>query len=148
MASLNTWCYFSLDSGGGETTGKQGSTTDAPQVPFPITVDGYVHKTQGIIADDAIGTIWDEDEDSPVDFSYCHIWTDQDCFLQVIMTATSFTIPILAKVPFTLAGNTGLGAASTTPMTAGVAPSVTAIDSLILSNLSGSAMNFVATFVD
>lgn len=148
MATLSVWNHFTLPSQGVEKTGKHGTITDAVQTPFDITVTGTCHQATGTIADDEIATIWDEDDDAPAGFDFCHIWTDQDCYLQVIGAATSFVVSITAKVPFVLSSDSILAAASTTPMTAGVAPSVEDIDSLVLSNMSGSTMNYVASFVD
>lgn len=148
MATLNTWNYFSLVAQGTEATGKQGTSTDDPLTPFPITVTGTRHTAVGSIADDAIATIWDEDDDNPTDFDFLHFWADQDCFLQIIGTATNTIFPVKAKVPFTLSGNTILAAADTTVMTAGVEPTLTAIDSIVVSNMSGSTLNYVASIID
>ncbi len=148
MATLNIWEYFSVVSQGTEKTGKQGTSTDAPQTPFAVTVDGLVHQVTGQVDDDEIQTIWDEDDDAPGDMAYFHFWADQDCYLQIIATATNVVFPILAKVPFVLSGNTLLAAANTTPLVAGATPSTTEIDSIIVSNVSGSTLNFVASIVD
>lgn len=148
MATLNITNFFELDSQGAVKTGKQGTSTDGPKTPFPVTVTGLCHQITGTVADDAIETIWDEDSDTPADFDYLHFWADQDCYLQIIGAATNVIFPIEAKVPFVLSANTMLAAADTTAMTAGVAPSVAAIDSIIVSNMSGSALNYVASIID
>lgn len=148
MATLNITNFFNLLSQGAEKTGKQGTITDAFQTPFAITVTGTCHQITGSLATAAVATPWDEDDDLPADFDYIHFWSDQACYLQIITTATNFIIPILAKVPFVLSGNTALAAANTTPMSAGVTPSTTAIDSIVISNVSGTTMNYTLSIID
>lgn len=148
MATLNIWNYFSLNSQGAEKTGKQGTSTDDPKTPFALTVDGKSYQSTGQVADDAIETIWDEDSDTPTDFDFFHFWSDQDCYLQIIGATTNFIVEIEAKVPFVLSSDAILAAANTTVMTAGVAPSTEAIDSIVVSNMSGSTMNYVASIID
>lgn len=120
-------------------TDEDGAVTDA----FAVSVDGDAHAVPFTLATATALTIWDDDDDKPADFDFLFFVADQDMFLQVINSATSFTVPVKAGVPFILAPKTdgltakALGAASTTPMS-GTSPSVTEIDSVVIQNNSGS----------
>lgn len=119
------------------------SDTGTSGTPFTISVDGNVHDGHFTLATATALTIWDDDDDSPTDFDILFFVATQNMFLQVINSATSWTVPILAGVPFILAPKTdaltakSLGAASTTAMS-GSAPSVTEIDSIVIQNNSGT----------
>ncbi len=130
-------------------TSADGAATDAMRV----TVTGDAAQVPFTLATATALTIWDDDDDKPADFDFFFFVADQDMFIQFIMSATSFTIPVLAGVPFMLAPKTdaltakALGAASTTPMS-GSAPSVTEIDSIVIQNNSGNSATGFAFVVD
>jgi hypothetical protein len=150
---LNVKCNFEITIRGITFTGKQGTATDGIDDAFVISVDGKAHCMPFELAVDTTMTLWDDDNDNPLDFDFMFIWADQNCFIQVINSATSFSVPHLAKVPFILAPKTdgltakSLGEASTTPMAA--APSVTEIDSVcIRHNIASTTLNGFCFFVD
>lgn len=126
-----------------------GTITD----PMMITVDGDCHHVPFTLLTATAVTIWDDDDDKPADFDFFFFVATQNMFIQVINSATSWTIPHLAGVPFFFAPKTdgltakSLGAASTTPMS-GSAPSVTEVDSIVIQNNSGNTAYGFAFLVD
>jgi hypothetical protein len=150
---LNLLCNFEMTIRGITFSGMQGLGDGAAvTAPFAVSVDGDSHAVPFTLATAAALTVWDDDDDKPSDFDFLFFVADQDMFIQVICSATSFTVPVAAGVPFILAPKTdgltakALGAASTTPMS-GSAPSVTEIDSIVIQNNSGNdahGMFFVA----
>ncbi len=149
MATLNLWNYFSLDTQGGEKTGKQGTSTDGPLVPFALTVDGTSQSDTGTLATATVRQIWASASDFPTTFNYFHFWADQDCYLQFVSGATNFTIKVEAKVPFVMPGfGTLLAAANTTAITGGTEPTLAAVATINLGNYSGSTLNYVFSAID
>lgn len=149
MATLSIWNYFQLDSQGVEKTGKQGTSTDAAQTPFDVTVTGTDYAMTGSIATATVRTLWDEDSNFPATFDYLHFWCDQIVYLQLIAQGTNVIHRIAAKQPFVLPGySTILAAANTTPIAGGTEPTLSQIDSILLGNYSGSTANFTLTLVD
>lgn len=152
MATLSIWNFFSLPSQGSERTGKQGTLTSDPKTSFDITVTGTGHFLTGSLATAAARTIYDDDDDAPTDFNYTHFWSDQNCYLQFVFAGTNVVFSVLAKVPFCLApitaGLVGLAAANTTPITGAAEPTLTDLDSLVIANYSGSAMNYTFALID
>lgn len=148
MSVLNLWNYFSVSSQGAEKTGKQGAITDAAQTPFAVTVDGLVHEVTGQIATATVKALWDDDDDLPATVDYFFFVADQNCYLQFVGAAVNFTVPILAKVPFVLSGNTILAAANNTDITGGSEPAVVEIDHINCGNYSGSTLNFHVAVID
>ena len=148
MATLSIFNRFVLDALGIEHSGKQGSADSEPEDSFDVTVDGHVHGQSGALATGSVRTLWDEDDDNPAGFDYLFFWADQDCYLQVIGQTTNFTVKVEAKVPFTLSSDQIVAAANTTANTAGVTPSVEAVDSVVLSNVSGTELNYLLRVID
>lgn len=148
MATLSIWNYFSLPVQGSENTGKQGSSTDAPQTSFDITVTGTIDKITGSLATATVRTLFDDDADFPIDWDYLHYWADQDSYIQIIGSATNVILKVEAKVPFVLSFDSMLAAANTTIITGGTEPTLTDIDSIVIGNYSGSTMNFTFAVVD
>ena len=151
---LDVLCNFSMTIRGVTVTGRQGidgETTDTD--PVIITVDGDANQVPFTLATATALTVWDDDDDKPADFDFLFFVADKDMFIQIICSATSFTVPVLAGVPFILAPKTdaltakALGAASTTAMS-GSAPSVTEIDSVVIQNNSGDEAHGVFFVVD
>lgn len=147
-ASLNIINNLDMSSQGLTTQCKQGSSTDAFSTPFTLTIDGAKHHVQATLATATAVTVYDDDDDTPVDFDYLFLWADQDCYIQIVGSATAAVLKVKAKVPFTLGFNKVLGAAATTAITGGAEPSVTDIDSIILGNYSGSTLNYVFAIFD
>lgn len=143
MSTLNCWNYVSHDLVGGESTAKQGTTTDPPQTPFPITAAGHEYNVKGTLTTATVKTLWDEDSNFPATFLYAHLWVDQIAYLQLIAQATNVIHRLRAKVPFVLPGySTLLAAANTTIITGGAEPTLSQIDSIAIGNYSGSTLNY------
>lgn len=149
MATLNVIHNIEIrtDENGVTFSAKQGAADDAATEPFEMTVSGYVHQHAGVLATATARTVWDEDSYEPNDASYIFFWSDVDMYLQVIGQTTNFVIPVEAKVPFCLSANTMLAAANTTAIS-GSAPSVEAIDSIVIQNNSGGNGNYVFAVIE
>jgi len=141
MSTLNIWNSMSHVLVGGETTAKQGTTTDDPRTPFAITAAGHEYDLKGTLATATVKTAWDEDSNFPATFLYAHFWADQICYLQLIAQSTNVIHKIAAKQPFVLPGYSSLLAAANTTIIA-AEPTVSQIDSIALGNWSGSTLNF------
>ncbi len=137
--TLNIINSFSVEIDGISYTGKQGASSDSITDEYGITITGDAYILPFTLLPSIAKLAWDEDTDFPVDFAYMFIWADGDIYIQVIGSATNFVVKQLAKVPFTLSYGSILAAANTTPITSGVAPSVTDVDSVYVSNLSTTA---------
>lgn len=144
MATLSIISNFEIAVRGKTTSAWQGTSEDALQTTaFDVTVDGNVHGGPFTLETATARTVWDDDDDAPTDFDFLYYVASVNTFIQIICSATSFTIPVLAGVPFILAPKTdsltakALGAATTTAMS-GSSPSVTEIDSVVIQNNSGS----------
>lgn len=146
---------FEMTIRGVTFTGKQGLAADGITEAFAISVDGKAHAMAFELAVDTTKTLWDDDDDLPDDFDFMFFWGDQNCFLQVIASATNFIVPVLAKVPFILAPKIDaasptakcLGAANTTAMSA--TPSTTEIDSILVRHaIASTTMNGYFFLVD
>lgn len=149
MATLSILSNFSLPSLGLTIKGKQGLATATIDEPLEISVSGTDHVVRGSLATDSKKTIFDDDDDVPATFDYLFFWADQDCFLQLIATATNVIFKIEATVPFWMPGfGSLLAAANTTEVSTGSDPSVTAIDSVVVLNRSGSTMNYLLAIID
>lgn len=148
MATLSIFNRFVMEVLGVEYSGKQGAADDEPEDSFDRTVDGNVQSQSGALATAAVRTIWDEDDDNPTGFDYLFFWADQDCYLQLVGQATNVTLKLVAKVPFCLSTDKILAAGDTTANTAGLTPSVEAIDSIVLSNVSGTELNYRCDVID
>ena len=148
MSTLNIWNSLSHNLIGGETTRKQGTTTDDPRTPFAITAAGHEYDLKGTCATATVKTLWDEDSNFPATFLYLHFWADQICYLQLIAQSTNVIHKIAAKQPFILPGySTVLPASNTTIMDGGTEPTLSQIDSIALGNYSGSTLNFTFLLV-
>ena len=140
MATLKILGSTSLTTQGSTFACKQGPTTAGFMVPLEVTITGTAHGGPNTLATATAVTLWDDDDDSPVDwdaFAYCG---DQDAHLQFIGTATNIILGVRANMPFLMGKDLVLGAANTTAMSS--APSTTAVDSIVLFQASGSTMNY------
>lgn len=146
--NLNVINNLSIVTQGSEVTGKQGAITDDPKTPYSIALNGFVEKNVGQIATATATKIWASANDNPSTIAYFHFWADQDCYLQLIATATNVVIPILANTPFCLSKSSILAAANTTPITGGATPTATAIESIYVGNYSGTTLNFAWVIVN
>lgn len=147
MATLSILNSFSLPTQGRTLTGKQGTSTDSVSTAFEITVTGTTHTMIGTLATATVNTLWDDDNDFPIDWDYLYFWADQDVYLQIVST-TNVIFKILAKVPFTMTYDSLLAAADATIITGGSEPTLVDIDSIVLGNYSGSSVNYQLTLVD
>lgn len=152
MATLNLTNFFSLVAQGTERTGKQGTSTDAFQTPFPVTVTGTGEFLTGSLATATVRTIHDDTTDFPASIDYLYYWADQNSYIQLVFATTNVILPVLAKVPFVLgplaANLVGLAAANTTIITGGTQPTLTDLDKVVIGNYSGSTMNFSFAVID
>lgn len=148
MATLNVSNFFTISAKGNTLTGKHGETTDATTTPFAITVTGNVHYIPGQLSTASIVTVFDDDDDVPVDWDYFFLWASYDLYVQIIGSGSNVILKCLAKVPFTLSYDSMLAAANTTAIAGGSEPSLTDIDSIVLGNYSGNTADFLAAFVD
>lgn len=160
MAStLSVLCNFELSDGQGLTTsGKQGLAADASSEPLefslsgsPFTnspaIAGTAHGGPGTLATATARTVYDDDDDFPIDWDFLFFWADQDCYIQLIASATQVSIQVRAGLPFILGYDSILAAANTTALS-GTEPVVTDIDSVVIQNNSGSTMNYRFYVID
>ncbi len=142
MSTLSIINNFELDSQGSIETGKQGPAAAGFDEAYDIEVDGYRHSVVGVLADDAVVTVYDDDDDVPADWDYMHVKADGTLTIQMIGPTMNAKFKIIANVPFTMAYN-GLNAeANATPITGAAEPTLSDIDSIILGNYSGAPVNF------
>lgn len=148
-ATLKIINNFEITTQGVTYTGKQGLAADSADEAFEVTVDGTVHHVTGSLATATVVTVYDDDNDVPIDWEYLFFWADQDCYIQLIGAATNVIFKIEAKEPFVLPGfDSLLAAADTTAITGGSEPSVADIDSIVIGNYSGNTMNYVFAVID
>ncbi len=152
---------FALTTPSGLTvTGKQGSADDAITDEFDLattmTITGTAHYVPGQLATATAVTVYDDDDDKPVDFNYLYFWADQDMYIQIIGSTGNAQFKIAAKCPFVLAHPGTVAAtqcgivavANTTPITGGAEPTLTDIDSIVLGNYSGTTANYIFAVID
>lgn len=135
----------------GETlTAKAGpATVEDITEPYEITgltMNGTGHKVVASLATATGLTIWDEDDDSPANWQYCHIRTDQNVYVQLIGQTSQVSFLVTAHIPYTLTNDQMLAAANTTALAA--EPTLEDIDSVRIWNQSGSTVKIVAVFCD
>ena len=152
-ATLQIWNRFSIDTKGQTFTGKHGAITLSTDDPFEVTVSGDMHCVPGTLSTATVVTVYDDDDDVPVNWNYLFLWADQNCYIQLIGASTNVILPVLATVPFVLAPLTSsslgvLAAANTTIITGGAEPTLTDIDSVVIGNYSGTSMNYLFAVVD
>lgn len=149
MATLSIINNFSLNSQGIIKEGKQGAIADGMSDALGITVTGTCHYMTGSIATATVNTIYDDDNDFPVDWDYLYFWADGIVYLQFIGSATNVILKIAATQPFVLPGyDSLLAAADTVIITGGSEPTLTDIDSVVLGNYSGTTVNYVFAVID
>jgi hypothetical protein len=113
-----------------------------------MTVTGEVFDLSGVVADNAVQTIWDEDSSSPDDFDFFFFVCDQAVQIQLIAQTFHAVVDVDAGVPFTLSSRGIFTAANTTILVGGTPATLEDIDSIVVSNDSGSSANYVAFLVD
>mgnify|MGYP001569343244 CR=1 FL=1 len=146
MATINVINTVECIVQGGNTiSGKQGLSTDTATDPVEITIDGDAHAVPGTLATATAVTIYDDDNDVPIDFDYMFIWTSVDMYLQIIGATGNVVFHLLAEVPFVLSYDDFLAVGNTTPLS-GAAPTTEDIDSIVLQNNSGGSGKYLAIF--
>ena len=149
MATLSITNNFSLPTSGNTLTGKQGLAASAFATAYDITVNGQVHNVVGSLATATVVTVYDDDDDFPIDWDYCYIWADQALYVQIFGVSLNATFKMAAYQPFVIPGfDSILAAANTTIMTGGVEPTMTDIDSIALGNYSGTTANYLFCVID
>ena len=153
MATLSILNSFSMPSQGKTVTGKQGAAADAVSTSMDLTaattpaIAGTIYSRIGTLATATYNTIYTAATDFPATFDYGHFWADQDCYIQLIFSATDIKFKVAAKVPFVIPGfGSGLGSAGTTVMSA--EPTVTAVAKVVIGNVSGTTLNYALTLID
>lgn len=149
MSTLNIKNSFSITVNGKTIEGWHGtaSANDADDV-FAITVDGKVLNIPNQLATGAGVTLYDDDVNVPASWDYMFLNSDQDLDLQIIAATLNVTINVKAGVPFVLGYKSILAAIVTTLQTGGATPVYETIDSINISNRSGSTANYVFFCVD
>ena len=149
MATLNILNSFSLVTQGRTVTGKQGDADDGVDDPMALTVTGTVHEVIGSLATAAVATVFDDDDDVPADWDYLYFWADADCYIQIIGPAMNVVFKVEATVPFVLPGFDSIrAAADATAITGAAEPTMSDIDSVLIGNYSGGAMNYHFALID
>lgn len=139
---------FSLEANGRTITGKQGAATENFDTALEVDVDGTAHDVIGSLATATVVTVYDDDNDVPIDWDYAFFWGDQDFYIQIIGSGTNVIHKVEAYQPFVLPGfDSMLAAADTTIITGGAEPTLTDIDSIVIGNYSGETLNYQATFI-
>lgn len=115
---------------------------------FSVTVDGKVNYQPSLLTSGTGRTLWDDDEDAPADFDFMFFCADQDIDLQIIAATLNVTIRVKAGIPFVLGYDDILAAIATTVQTGGATPAYEEIDSINISNRSGTDANYVFFCVD
>ena len=150
---------FELTSNGTKKAGKQGLAADTSSTPLELSlaakpfaaspaIVGTNHYSDGQIATATVNTIWDDDNDFPIDWDFLYFWADQDVYLQIVGAATNVTFKINAGIPFTLSYDQILAAENTTIITGGTEPTMEDIDSVVLGNYSGNTANYLFCVVN
>lgn len=148
MGTLNVINNFELTSQGRTVEGKQGEAAGEFDEAFAIDVAGTLHEMIGTLADDAVATVFDDDDDHPADFDYLYYWADQDSYIQIIGPSMQVTFKVLAKTPFVLSFDQIHASASATAITGAAEPTMSDIDSVVIGNYSGNAMNYHFAAID
>ena len=140
---------FSYVNQGVTHTGKQGLAADDFLEALDITTTGPCYIIPFLLPTATVRTFWDEDSNFPVDFDHGYIWADGKIYVQLIGSATNFTMPVAATVPFWIPGfDELLAAANTTPITGGTEPTMETIDSIAIGNYTGSNVNGMLVLID
>lgn len=143
-ATLSLLNNFSTTIQGNVITGKQGAVADSFSTAYALSITGYTHRVINTIATATVNTIYDASNDFPATFAYAHFWADHIVYLQIVGSATNGVFKIAPFVPFTISGyGSILAAATTTLITGGAEPAVTAVSKIAVGNYSGSAANFI-----
>lgn len=145
MATLNVTNFVSIFANGAEHVLKQGTSASDPKTPFEISVTGRIFDQGSDLADDAAKALWVAANDYPATFDHGWFWADQDCYLQLIGTATNVVVPVKADVPVYIPPSL-LAAEDTTVISA--TPTVTALSKIACWNASDSTLNWRLLLVD
>lgn len=153
---LNVTNAFSVTINGVTYVGKQGAIAGSASDAFAYTIDGAIHLASNPLATATVVTVYDDDDDKPVDFNYLFFWADVDMYIQIIGSGTNVIFKQMAFMPYVMAhpGTVAatkcgmLAAANTTIMTGGTEPTLTDIDSVVLGNYSGSTGNYFFAVID
>lgn len=139
---------FVMELNGITYTGKQGDAADDATDTMDSTVNGQIHAVATQLATGAAVTVWDEDDDVPVNFQYLFIWSDKAIYVQLIGQTSYAIVHVAAGQPFVLPGYDELKVAvSTTPLS-GTEPVMEDIDSIVIQNNSGDSCNYLVAVVN
>ncbi len=129
-------------------SGQQGEADDGFLDPLDIAVVGLIAESIGTLATASAATLYNAASSLPATFAYLHFVGNQDCYLQIIGSATSLVVKVLAGAPFVLSVGSVLGAASTTAITGGAEPAVTAVAKVVVGNYSGETLTYSFAVID
>jgi hypothetical protein len=147
LATLKITNAISLTSQGVLTEGKQGTAANPATTPYELTVTGTVHKRIGTAADEAETLIYDSTVDFPATWDYLFFWCDQSVQLNLVTSATGFTVEVTQYQPFVLSSQKILGQADATNLAAQA--TTTVIDEITMGNYDADATcNYVLILVD
>lgn len=132
---------------GSTVTAKQGLASADFNEGKDVTVTGYGFRLYEAIATASVRKLFDTAIDVPTAPLYFHFWADGTCYLQVIGATTSFTVKVVAGLPFVLVNNTFLAAGATTAIAGGSEPAVEAVAKLYVGNYSGASVSYGLTIV-
>ena len=147
---LSILSNFSLVNQGSTYTGKQGLAADDFTEPLDIVTTGPAHIIPFALPTATVITIYDDDNDFPVDWDFAYLWSDQTIYIQLIGTVGSCVFKVLATVPFwpSVGFDEILPAASTSLIAGGTEPTMEVIDSIALGNYSGTTANGYIAIMD
>ena len=122
---------------------QQGASGTNVKTADEVSVTGQCHYVASTLATATVITVWDDDNDFPIDFQYLKYKADQDSYIQIVGSATNAIFKVEANKVFSLSGfDTILAAADTTIITGGTEPTLTDIDNITIGNYSGETMNY------
>lgn len=159
-ATLSILNSFELSSNTGKVIEEsQGDFADPSSEPLELSVSavpfssapaiaGTCHHMPFTLATATVLKVWDDDTHKPSDFDYLHVICDEDFYVQVVGSATNFTIKCMAFVPWTMTYDQVLAAANTTDITGGTEPTMEDIDHINIGNYTGNTLDGVFTVID
>lgn len=145
--NLDILSNFSMTVLGKEVVGQQGDGTDGFDDVFTVSVNGERHIMDAVLATATAVKVWDNDTHKPTAFQFLFIVADQAVTIQVVGSATNFSIKQTAGVPFVMTLDNILAAANTTDIS-GTEPTWEDIDHVVIQNNSGNDMNYFVAVIN
>ena len=130
---------------GGITVAKHGAASLSRSTAYELSLtNGLVFDVWHTLLNNAVVTLWDDDNQFPDTFENLWFWADQDCYLQLINNSigTNVVLKLIKLQPFTLSSESFVATANTTLIAGGAEPTADTMDSIALGNYSGSTLNY------